>query len=199
MELYLRLCRTDDLASQDTAHSLKAISARLYDGSTGESCSSRGVCSVCDFENMFTAQHHQHDSARTALRTSAREADCRRRLPIVLNRVLIYGRLCWKRHVCLPVNSPAMLAYQLFSNPNLFSRQVIQNLHDISGAYPIFRIGGSTQNSAVYYPNQSEAIIDPFSSPTADQPSKSMLGPAWMQSFQQFPDGTQYIYGIKCP
>ncbi|KUJ14858.1 uncharacterized protein LY89DRAFT_720313 [Mollisia scopiformis] len=83
------------------------------------------------------------------------------------------------------------------SNPNLFSKQVVQNLHDISGAYPIFRIGGSTQNSAVYYPNQSVAIIDPFSSVASDQPSKSMLGPAWFESFQQFPEGTQYIYGLN--
>jgi hypothetical protein len=72
---------------------------------------------------------------------------------------------------------------------------VVQNLYDISGAYPIFRVGGSTQNSAVYYPNQTEAIIDPFNSVASDQPSKSMLGPAWMQSFRQFPKGTSYIYG----
>ncbi|KIM94392.1 glycoside hydrolase family 79 protein [Oidiodendron maius Zn] len=83
------------------------------------------------------------------------------------------------------------------TNPNLFSRQVVQNLYDISGEYPIFRVGGSTQNSAVYYPNQTEAIIDPFNSVASDQPSKSMLGPAWMQSFQQFPRGTKYIYGLN--
>ncbi|KAI0547090.1 hypothetical protein F4679DRAFT_375269 [Xylaria curta] len=83
------------------------------------------------------------------------------------------------------------------THPNLFSKQVVQNLHDISGAYPIFRVGGSTQNSAVYYPNQIEAIIAPFSSPAADQPSKSMLGPAFMQSFRQLPTGVQYIYGLN--
>jgi hypothetical protein len=95
----------------------------------------------------------------------------------------------------LPVNAVQQLAYPYLRNPNLFSKQVVQNLYDISGEYPIFRIGGSTQNSAVYYPNQSEAIIDPFDSVASDQPSKSMLGPAWMQSFQQFPRGTKYIYG----
>jgi hypothetical protein len=72
--------------------------------------------------------------------------------------------------------------HQLLRNPNLFSKQVVQNLYDISGAYPIFRIGGSTQNSAVYYPDQSEAIIDPFDSVAADQP-----------------EGTQYIYGKTSP
>jgi hypothetical protein len=88
---------------------------------------------------------------------------------------------------------------QPLRNPNLFSKQVVQNLYDISGAYPIFRIGGSTQNSAVYYPNQAEAIIDPFSSVAADQPSKTMLGPKWFESFHQFPKGTQYIYGKNIP
>lgn len=76
---------------------------------------------------------------------------------------------------------------------------MVQNLYDISGAYPIFRVGGSTQNSAVYYPNQSEAIIAPFSSPADDQPSKSMLGPAFMESFRQLPAGTKYIYGNYKP
>ncbi|KAI0187813.1 hypothetical protein EV127DRAFT_368742 [Xylaria flabelliformis] len=83
------------------------------------------------------------------------------------------------------------------THPNLFSKQVVQNLYDISGAYPIFRVGGSTQNSAVYYTNQTEAIIAPFSSPAADQPSKSMLGPAFMQSFRQLAAGVRYIYGLN--
>jgi hypothetical protein len=95
----------------------------------------------------------------------------------------------------LPVNSIVQFAYLLLRNPNLFSKQVVQNLYDISGAYPIIRVGGSTQNSAVYYQNQAVAIIDPFSSPSSDQPSYSKLGPAWMESFQQLPKGTQYIYG----
>ncbi len=80
-------------------------------------------------------------------------------------------------------------------DPNLFSKQVVQNLYDISGAYPIIRVGGSTQNSAVYFEHQTEAIIAPFSSPADDQPSHSYIGPAFMQSFQQLPAGTQYIYG----
>ncbi|KAI3335233.1 hypothetical protein F4824DRAFT_465188 [Ustulina deusta] len=83
------------------------------------------------------------------------------------------------------------------TDPNLFSKQVVQNLYDISGAYPIIRVGGSTQNSAVYFEHQTEAIIAPFSSPADDQPSHSYIGPAFMQSFQQLPAGTQYIYGLN--
>ncbi|KAI0972266.1 hypothetical protein F4678DRAFT_56120 [Xylaria arbuscula] len=83
------------------------------------------------------------------------------------------------------------------THPNLFSKQAVQNLYDISGAYPIIRAGGSTQNSAVYYENQTEAIIAPFDSPASDQPSHSYLGPAFMQSFRQLPAGTKYIYGLN--
>ncbi|KAI0140536.1 hypothetical protein GGR57DRAFT_487880 [Xylariaceae sp. FL1272] len=83
------------------------------------------------------------------------------------------------------------------SYPNTFSKQVVQNLKDISGEYPIFRVGGGTQNSAVYYPDQTEAILDPFGSDASDQPSHSFLGPAWFESFKQFPEGTKYIYGLN--
>lgn len=83
----------------------------------------------------------------------------------------------------------------LVRHPNTFSQQVIQNLKDISGKAPLFRVGGSTQNSAVYYPDQSEAIIAPFDSDASTQPRHSYLGPAFMQSFSQFPKGSQYIYG----
>nr|AQW38601.1 beta-glucuronidase [Talaromyces pinophilus] len=84
------------------------------------------------------------------------------------------------------------------TNPNKFSRQVVQNLYDISGTYPIFRVGGSTQNSAVYFPNQTDvAIIAPFQSEASDQPSHSFIGPKFMESFQQFPEGTRYIYGLN--
>lgn len=83
----------------------------------------------------------------------------------------------------------------LVRHPNTFSQQVIQNLKDIAGKPPLFRVGGSTQNSAVYYPDQSEAITSPFSSDASTQPKHSYLGPNFMQSFRQFPKGSKYIYG----
>ncbi|KAF2239937.1 glycoside hydrolase family 79 protein [Viridothelium virens] len=82
------------------------------------------------------------------------------------------------------------------SYPNEFSKRMIQNLQDISGAYPIIRAGGSTQNRAIWVQNQTEAIIETIA-PGADQPSALTIGPAWLQSFHQFPNGTQYIYGLS--
>lgn len=74
---------------------------------------------------------------------------------------------------------------------------MLQNLKDISGSFPIIRAGGSTQNRAVYYPNQTEALNETFTNPGDDQPSALTIGPAWLESFQQFPNGTQYIYGLN--
>lgn len=74
---------------------------------------------------------------------------------------------------------------------------MVQNLYDISGAYPIIRVGGSTQNRAVYIANQTEGAILTFSSAADDQPSLVTIGSAWMESFQQLPQGTQYIYGLN--
>lgn len=74
---------------------------------------------------------------------------------------------------------------------------MIQNLGDAAGSYPIIRAGGTTQNRNTYLPNQTEALIARYSTPGADQPSSLTVGPAWFESFQQFPKGTQYIYGLN--
>ncbi|KAJ5727063.1 hypothetical protein N7493_004883 [Penicillium malachiteum] len=81
--------------------------------------------------------------------------------------------------------------------PNTFSNKVIQNLEDIAGKPPIFRVGGSTQHSAVYYPDQVEAIIEQFDSISSSQPRHSYIGPAFMQSFQNFPESTKFIFGLN--
>ncbi|KAI3400110.1 hypothetical protein diail_4340 [Diaporthe ilicicola] len=83
------------------------------------------------------------------------------------------------------------------SHPNQYSYQMLQNLGDLAGSYPIIRAGGTSQNRATYLPNQTEALIAKFSTPGADQPSSLTVGPAWFESFKQFPNGTRYIYGLN--
>ena len=83
------------------------------------------------------------------------------------------------------------------TNPNHFSFKLLQNLADISGAYPIIRAGGSTQNRAIWVQNQTLAIIPTYATPGADQPSALTIGPAWLEAFQQFPKGTRYIFGLS--
>ena len=83
-------------------------------------------------------------------------------------------------------------------HPNLFSRQLMANLGDISGALPIIRAGGSTANRAVFTPNQTEGVILTYNEGTwEDQPDVLTIGPSWIESFQQFPAGTPYIYNLN--
>ncbi|KAH8650916.1 hypothetical protein BGZ60DRAFT_508900 [Tricladium varicosporioides] len=82
------------------------------------------------------------------------------------------------------------------SNPNTFSSKLLQNLKDISGAYPIVRAGGTTQNRAVWVQNQTVALIQKFGS-NPDQPSSLSIGPLWLESFKTFPKGIQYIFGLS--
>lgn len=81
-------------------------------------------------------------------------------------------------------------------NPNEFSIRLVNNLYNISGAHPIFRVGGSSQNRVLYDASQEVGIINTFGS-SVQQPSSVRIGPAWFESFQQFPEGTKYIYGTS--
>jgi hypothetical protein len=83
------------------------------------------------------------------------------------------------------------------SYPNELSIKLLQNLFDISGAHPIIRAGGSTQNRCLYKSNQTVALIQRFSASSPDQPAALTIGPAWLESFQTFPKGTKYIYGLN--
>lgn len=74
---------------------------------------------------------------------------------------------------------------------------MLKNLADISGAHPKIRAGGSTQDRATWVKNQTEAIIAQYATPGADQPTSLTIGPAWLESFQTFPEGTDYIYGLS--
>lgn len=74
---------------------------------------------------------------------------------------------------------------------------MLQNLADISGEYPILRVGGATQNFAVWDPDLTVATNSTFAYTGADQPIALTLGPAWLESFQVFPEGVRYIYGLS--
>ncbi|KAF4534706.1 Glycoside hydrolase family 79 [Lasiodiplodia theobromae] len=83
------------------------------------------------------------------------------------------------------------------SHPNEYSIQMLENLGTLAGAYPYIRVGGTTQNRNVYYSNQTVALNQTFTNPWDDQPSRLSTGPDWFESFQQFPKGTKYIYGLN--
>lgn len=73
---------------------------------------------------------------------------------------------------------------------------MLQNLKDISGSAVPVRLGGTTANHAIWTPNQKEAIIQNFATPGADQPANVTWGPACLESFKVFPNGTKYTVGV---
>lgn len=49
---------------------------------------------------------------------------------------------------------------------------------------------------ATYQQNQTTALTQIIKT-GADQPTSLTIGPSWFESFQQFPEGTEYIYGLN--
>jgi hypothetical protein len=73
---------------------------------------------------------------------------------------------------------------------------MLQNLKDLSGSASHIRIGGTTANHGFYVADQKEAIIRNFATPGADQPANLSWGPAYLESFKVFPEGTKYTVGV---
>lgn len=83
------------------------------------------------------------------------------------------------------------------SHPNIFSYNLLGNLKDLQGTYPIMRVGGNTQDYYTYSPSQDEALIgsvDPSRSP--DYPTTISIGPSYFDSYNTWP-GVSYIHGFN--
>jgi hypothetical protein len=73
---------------------------------------------------------------------------------------------------------------------------MLDNLRTITGSAALIRVGGTTANHGIWIPDQKEAIIQNFAVPGADQPANVTWGPAYLESFKTFPNGTEYTVGV---
>ncbi|OAA45029.1 glycoside hydrolase family 79 protein [Metarhizium rileyi] len=83
------------------------------------------------------------------------------------------------------------------SHPNNYSYNLIRNIHAISSNYPIFRIGGNTQDFALYNSSQPTSlvgIVDPKKSP--DYPTTITIGKSYFQSYKTWP-GVKFSHGFN--
>lgn len=83
------------------------------------------------------------------------------------------------------------------SHPNSFSRNLLDNLGGFSGTKPIIRVGGNTQDFAIFDKTlkvASVGIVDPKISP--DYPTTLTIGPAYFESYQTLP-GTKFVHGFN--
>ncbi|KAK3676006.1 hypothetical protein LTR78_004198 [Recurvomyces mirabilis] len=82
------------------------------------------------------------------------------------------------------------------SNPNTFSSNLLENIKTYSGSKPYIRVGGSSQDNALFVPTQTEGAILTFASATADQPSNLTYGPNFFQSYHTWPQ-TTFVHGLN--
>ncbi|KAK3633926.1 hypothetical protein LTR56_015536 [Elasticomyces elasticus] len=83
------------------------------------------------------------------------------------------------------------------SSPNVFSDNLLNNLGKLQGTKPYIRVGGNTQDYAVFNASQDVTeigIVDPAKSP--DYPTTLTIGPSYFESYQTWP-GTKFIHGFN--
>ncbi|PKK52485.1 hypothetical protein CI102_3198 [Trichoderma harzianum] len=83
------------------------------------------------------------------------------------------------------------------SSPNTFSYNLINNLGALQGHKPYIRVGGNTQDYALYNASQKASligIVDPSRSP--DYPTTIHIGDAYFESYATWP-GVQFSHGFN--
>lgn len=83
------------------------------------------------------------------------------------------------------------------SHPNTFSNNLLDNLADYTKLKPLIRVGGNTQDFAIFNHSLDTAIVgivDPAKSP--DYPTTITIGPAFFESYLTWPD-THFIHGFN--
>ncbi|KAM0450911.1 hypothetical protein ACHAO4_006303 [Trichoderma viride] len=83
------------------------------------------------------------------------------------------------------------------SAPNTFSYNLINNLGALSGSKPYIRVGGNTQDYALYNASLKTSlvgIVDPSRSP--DYPTTIHIGPSYFESYSTWP-GVKFSHGLN--
>ncbi|KAI2786311.1 Beta-glucuronidase [Penicillium oxalicum] len=83
------------------------------------------------------------------------------------------------------------------SQPNKFSNQLLENLGHIQGVKPYIRVGGNTQDFALYDANletQINGTVIP--SLSEDYPSIISIGPSYFEAYDTFP-GVKFSHGFN--
>jgi len=82
------------------------------------------------------------------------------------------------------------------THPNVFSNNLLDNIAVFSGSKPYIRVGGSSQDNALFVEDQEEALILNFATPTADQPANLTFGPKFFDSYHTWPDAS-FVHGFN--
>ncbi|KAH6692587.1 beta-glucuronidase [Plectosphaerella plurivora] len=83
------------------------------------------------------------------------------------------------------------------SHPNIFSENLLANLGDLQGVRPYLRIGGNTQDYALYDPDLPVAINSTYNfTRSEDYPTTITIGPSYFDSYRAL-GATKYTHGFN--
>jgi hypothetical protein len=83
------------------------------------------------------------------------------------------------------------------SAPNTFSYNLLSNLGDIQGSNPIIRVGGNTQDYALYNASLPVATYGIFNyNKSKDYPTTITIGPSYFDSYSTWPN-TTFSHGFN--
>lgn len=73
---------------------------------------------------------------------------------------------------------------------------MLDNIGNLTGTKPYIRVGGNTQDYAIYNQSQIEGVIGIYQHPLDDYPTTVTIGPAFFESYQTWPN-TKFIHGFN--
>ncbi|KAJ5098927.1 hypothetical protein N7532_005928 [Penicillium argentinense] len=82
------------------------------------------------------------------------------------------------------------------SHPNRFTKNLLQNFKDITGVYPLVRVGGTSQDHSDYFPDQEENIKLIYEHPDDDQPIQINYGPTFFESYHTL-GPIKFLHGLN--
>lgn len=81
--------------------------------------------------------------------------------------------------------------------PNIFSYNLLSNIGNLQGSNPIIRVGGNTQDYAIYNASLPVATFGIYNfSKSADYPTTLTIGPSYFDSYSTWPN-TKFIHGFN--
>jgi hypothetical protein len=83
------------------------------------------------------------------------------------------------------------------SHPNTYSDNLLNNLAAYAGSKPLIRVGGNTQDFAIFNSSLEVASVGIFNETlSADYPTTLTIGPAYFESYLTF-SGTKFVHGFN--
>lgn len=82
------------------------------------------------------------------------------------------------------------------SSPNTFSDTLLNNIGNISGTKPYIRVGGNSQDLAMYDPALPTATKATWVQSPNMHPEDISIGPSFFEGYSSFP-GTRFIHGFN--